>query len=502
MVVIQASRRVANFAAGPIGGSWRAIRLDSINEFLIENRAMKLTLGKLLDMPRYRIEYLGRPELLRWPMPRLVTDSRAANPGDIFLALKGEKFDGHQFVADALKKGVQLFVVSKSWFQTATDKHEQGNFLLVDDTLQALQEIGHFYRLQFDLPLLALTGSNGKTTTKEMISAILSCEYRVHKNKGNLNNHIGVPLSLLELTDEHEIAVIEMGTNHFGEISRLAELAQPTCGLITNIGPAHLEFFGSLQGVFRAKRELWQFLERNRGMAFVNVDDPLLGTHQPATTRLVTFGFEKPAEFQGHFLGLDDQGRATLKVGQESIKLGIAGMHNIYNALAAIAVGSVFDVSMAQMKAALEQFIPAARRMEVIQKHGITIINDCYNSNPASARKALLTLSQMRTNGRRVAVLADMLELGEAALPEHEAMADYIIGLGNIDWLLAYGPLSAAMIERIKRLGFKAAIHFEKKQMLIDYLKQIISRDDLLLVKGSRGMAMEEVTQHIIESYQ
>ncbi|MDZ7342829.1 MAG: UDP-N-acetylmuramoyl-tripeptide--D-alanyl-D-alanine ligase, partial [candidate division KSB1 bacterium] len=360
--------------------------------------------------------------------------------------------------------------------------------------------MSRFYRLQFDLPLLALTGSNGKTTTKEMISTVLGCKYQVHKNKGNLNNHIGVPLSLLELTEQHEIAVIEMGTNHFGEISRLADIAQPTCGLITNIGPAHLEFFGSLDGVFRAKKELWQFLEQSGGTAFVNVDDPLLGTHRPATDKVVTFGFENPADFQGKFVGLDEQGRATLKVGQESIKLGVSGMHNIYNALAAIAVGSIFQVSFPEMKAALEAFVPAARRMEVLQQHGITIINDCYNSNPASARKALQTLSQIHTRGRRIAVLADMLELGAAALPEHQAIADYIVGLKNIDYLLAYGPLSAAMVERAHRLDFKQAIHFETKQALIKYLKQLIVSNDLLLIKGSRGMAMEEVTQNILES--
>lgn len=461
---------------------------------------MKLTLGLFLNMPRYRVEYVGRPELLNQPLTRLVTDSRIANPDDLFLALKGEKFDGHQFISDALTKGVRQFVVSKTWFEANTDLKELGNFWLVDDTLRALQEMSHFYRLQFDLPLLALTGSNGKTTTKEMIAAVLSCRYQVHKNKGNLNNQIGVPLSLLELSEQHEIAVVEMGTNHFGEIANLANIAQPTYGLITNIGPAHLEFFGSLEGVFRAKSELWQFLEQNGGTALVNVDDPLLGHNRPATTKVITFGVENQAQFQGRLLGLDDQGRATLTFAGERIKLGIAGLHNIYNALAAIAVGSIFDVTVSQMKAALEEFVPTARRMEVIQQHGITIINDCYNSNPASARKALLTLSQMRTRGRRIAVLADMLELGAAALPEHQAMADYIIGLQNIDCLLAYGPLSAAMVERARTLGFKTAIHFEQKQMLIDHLKQILSTDDLLLVKGSRGMAMEEVSQSIVES--
>ncbi len=460
---------------------------------------MNLLFKELLNIKNCQFEFKGKPEILQQAISGFCIDSRAIQPGEIFIAIKGEKFDGHQFIPDVITKDVQNFIVSKSWYETQKNEELIGNYFLVNDTLVALQEISRYFRLKFEIPVLALTGSNGKTTTKEMIAAVLSQKYNVLKNKGNLNNHVGVPLSLLEMTDEHEIAIIEMGTNHRGEIARLAEIANPTCGLITNIGPAHLEFFGSLEGVYQAKSELWQYLEKNGQIAFVNVDDKLLSKNLPSVTKVVTYGFENKAQVQGKFLGLDAEGRSSFSVNQIEINLGMVGMHNIYNALAAVTVGLEFDLNLNQIKVALEKFLPTSKRMEVIRKKGLVIINDCYNSNPESARKALLTLSQMETRGKRIAVLADMLELGDWGESEHQGIGEYVVSLGNIDHLLTFGPLSNLTTQQAEKLGLKAAVHFDDKKELIKYLKSIIDEDDLLLIKGSRGMAMEEVTMGVIE---
>jgi len=456
---------------------------------------MNLQFKELLNIQNCQCEFQGKPEILEQSISGFSIDSRTIKSNEVFVAIKGDKFDGHNFISDVHAKGVLVCMVSNFWFETQQQEKLSGNYFLVDDTLVALQEISHYYRLKFDIPLLALTGSNGKTTTKEMIAAVLDEKYNVLKNKGNLNNHIGVPLSLLELTADNDIAVLEMGTNHFGEIARLAKIAQPTCGLITNIGPAHLEFFGSLKGVYNAKRELWQFLEKNGHIAFVNIDDKLLGKDLPSVEKVITYGFENSAQVRGKFLGLDEQGKPSFRVNGKQINLGIAGMHNIYNALAAVAVGLEFDLSMTQIKLALEKLLPTSKRMEVIRKKDLIIINDCYNSNPESARKSLLTLSQMQTNGKRIAVLADMLELGKWSESEHQGIGEYVFSLGNIDYLLTYGPLS----KQAEIMGMMNAIHFEDKKEMIKYINSTVVAGDLLLIKGSRGMVMEEVTNNLIE---
>ncbi len=459
---------------------------------------MELRFQELLNIEMVQFDFQGEPALLDQRIDGFCIDSRVIQPNQMFIAIKGDRHDGHDFVAEVMTRGTQAAIVSRSWYLQFAGQLPKGNYFIVDDTLMALQAIANYYRQKFSIPVFGLTGSNGKTTTREMIAAVLSRKYHVLKNVGNLNNHIGVPLTLLDLTPAHDIAVIEMGTNHPGEIARLAEIACPTAGLITNIGPAHLEFFGSLHGVFEAKTELWRYLERNGDMAFINVDDPLLRGKIPAVKRVITYGFENPAEISGRFLGLDQEGRAAFAVNQTAIHLRIAGMHNIYNALAAVAVGLVYDLPLDQIKLALEEFSPASKRMEVLHASGIVIINDCYNSNPESARKALLTLSQMNTSGKRVAVLADMLELGDWGRPEHEAIGQYAASLGNIQALITFGELSQLTASQARRHGLKEVFHFDDKSKLIQHLRKIVAAGDVVLIKGSRGMAMEQVTEALI----
>lgn len=456
---------------------------------------MNLKPEELLQLKAYPAKYQGDAALLSNPVAGFSIDSRSIQPNEVFVAIKGDRFDGHQFVPQVTENAEQICVVSEQWIEQQSNL--DGNFIIVDDTLKALQEISHHYRMKFDIPVVALTGSNGKTTTKEMVASVSEERYRVHKNKGNLNNHIGVPLSLLDLEATHTLAVIEMGTNHFGEIARLAEIAAPTHGLITNVGPAHLEFFGSLKGVSKAKRELWDYLEKNGQTAFVNVDDPNLRENIPAVEKIVTFGFEHPAQVRGIFTGMNEEGKPGFQVSNMNINLGIAGMHNIYNALAAVAVGLEFDLNMNQVKTALEQFLPSAKRMEIVRKEGLVIINDCYNSNPESARKALQTLSQMDTKGQRIAVLADMLELGEWAEREHRAIGEFVVSMHNINHLLTFGPLSEMTAKAAFQSGLKCAMHFNDKDSLLEQLNEIMGNNDLVLIKGSRGMEMEYITTNI-----
>lgn len=461
---------------------------------------MNLLYRELLQIKNLEIEFIGDLAILDKKIQNFSINSRIIGQNEVFFAIKGEQFDGHDFVFDVLKKGLSTCVVSKSWFQKKDKAELDGNFFLVSDTLIALQEISRYYRLKFDIPVFALTGSNGKTTTKEMIAAVLGKKFNILKTEGNLNNHIGVPLTLFDLNAEHEIAIIEMGANDWGEIARLSEISCPSHGLITNIGPAHLEFFGSLAGVFKAKNELWQYLEKNEGIAFINIDDNYLSKNIPRANKVITYGFENQADVLGKFISINQKGQPLISIEDQEINLKIAGIHNIYNALAAAAVGVEFGLTIQQIKSALENFQAASKRMEILEKKGIIIINDCYNSNPESARKALLTLSQMETEGRRLAVLGDMFELGKHGKNEHKSIGEYFSALKNIDVLLAHGPLSVSTIDGAKKSTTKNCEHFQNKGDLIDSLLAIIKKGDLILIKGSRGMAMEEVTDALLES--
>ena len=250
---------------------------------------MNLSISEISGIPALNAAYTGDAAALNKEFNRVTIDSRQVQEGDLFFAIRGDRFDAHQFIEDVFAKGALAVVVDKVWF--ASQPIRTGNFLVVDDTLTALQETGHYYRTKFDIPYIAITGSNGKTTTKEMVVRVLSHQFEVLSSRGNLNNHIGVPLTLFGLHSGHTIAVIEMGCNHFKEIERLAQIADPQYGLITNIGPAHIEYFGSLDGVAQAKTELWQYLGKRRGTAFVNNDDPYLSRMHPEAGTVVTYGF-------------------------------------------------------------------------------------------------------------------------------------------------------------------------------------------------------------------
>ncbi len=456
--------------------------------------ALILTLGEIQQACGATARFVGDGAQLTRRGAGLSTDSRQCQPGEIFVALRGEKFDGHQFVAQVLTAGALAAVVEASWF--ASQKKPRENFIIVEDTLHALQQIGHTIRRRWGKPSVAITGSNGKTTTKELVAAVLAQEKSVHKTTGNLNNHIGVPLTLAELDHGHDVAVVEMGANHYGEIAHLCEIAAPNFGLITNIGRAHIEFFKDLDGVAKAKRELFDYLHARDGVVFINADDPKLRVTLPSGAKAITYGIAQPAQVQGNIAGVDENGCVTLAWRGQNIHLAIPGTHNAINALAAVAVGEHFGIAPEKIRRALETTQPVAKRMQILRRGELTIINDAYNANPESMRAALEFLAAMpvRENGRRLAVLGDMLELGDAAPIVHEEIGVMAKGL-PIHAVFAYGLQMRHLVHAIGETFW--AEHFDDKTRLSEEINRSVRPGDVILLKGSRGMAMEEVVEKL-----
>ncbi len=436
--------------------------------------------------------------MLSRPLAGVSTDSRKIGPNEVYLALRGEQYDGHDFVSECFDKGASAAVVEKSWWHLHSAKFTNRPVVLVENTLAALQTAANFYRRKFSIPLMGLTGTNGKTTTKEMIAAVLSEMGSVCKTEGNLNNHIGVPLTLLTLRPAHKSAVIEMGTNHFGEIARLCEIAEPQLGIITNIGRGHLEFLGDLEGVARAKMELFQALPSD-GTAFVNLDDPMIVKHAPKRKNNITFGFNKAARIKGKSLEPDKQGFPRMQVEGQTFRLNLRGNHNLANALAAVAVGLEFGIGLKTMNAALENVTLPSKRLEISRWKNILILNDSYNANPDSTLAALAILRDAPISGKRIFVFGDMLELGEAGPTEHANIGESLPNFW-VDVFFAFGPLSASAVEAAKKASAKITIkRFLDKKDLVGELKKLLVDGDALLVKGSRGMKMEEVLDKLME---
>jgi UDP-N-acetylmuramoyl-tripeptide--D-alanyl-D-alanine ligase len=429
------------------------------------------------------------------------TDSRKLRRGDIFFAIEGERFDGHDFVRDAFRRGAIACFVKIDWFRRNRDKFRGKVLIAVDDTIKALGQLANIYRRKFDIPVIAVTGSNGKTTAKEMIADVLSQKYRVLRTRGNLNNQIGVPLTLFRLRKSHQVAVIEVGTNHFGEIRYLCEIAEPDHGVITNIGRAHIEFFGDRFGVAKAKGELFDFLSKRDGFIFVNLDDDMVVNISRKVRRKLTYGFSGGADVEGEFISLDSFARPEFMVrydGREvRVKLRVPGRHLISHALSAFAVGLKFGIPLSRIKRALTSFRSFPGRMEVIKIKGITIINDSYNANPDSVTAGLKTLSEIRASGKRIAVLGDMFELGGESISAHREVGEMVIECG-IDYLFTIGEYMRNAYEVALR-KIRHAIHFSDKELLVFHLFEIIGRGDVILVKGSRGMRMEEVVDMLIK---
>ena len=422
------------------------------------------------------------------------TDSRRVSPGELFVPLKGERFDGHDFIAAAAERGVTAFVAAKEWL--AENELPAGvGAVAVKDTLRALGDLAAFHRRRFDLKVVAVTGSNGKTTTKEMLSGILALTGRGVKTEGNLNNLIGLPLTLFRLTGRERWAVVEIGMSEFGEIDRLAEIADPQVGIITNAFPAHLETLGSVEGVARAKGEL--FLRLKPGaVAVYNVDDPLISACPTLldVTRL-TFGLRGAEVSSASIKSLGKAGESfTLRLPDVELPVTLKayGRHNIYNALAAAAAAYALGVPAEIIRQGLEEFTPYDKRFQVEELAGVTLIDDSYNANPASMGAALTTLKEVAGGGRCAAVLGDMLELGLGTEEAHRELGRKAAAL--VERLYLLGELAAEVKKGALEAGLpeERILHAASHEELAAGILSWVGAGDCVLFKGSRGMKMEK----------
>lgn len=420
--------------------------------------------------------------------PVVCTDTRRLTPGCLFFALKGDNFDGNRFAAKAIESGAAYAVAD----DPALGDMER--CLVVDDVLTTLQQLATLHRRQFDIPLIAIGGSNGKTTTKELVSAVLGSHYPCHYTQGNLNNHIGVPLTLLAMPADTEVAVIEMGTNQPGDIDLLCRVALPTHGLLTNIGKEHLEGFGDLQGVKKAEGELFRYLARHHGCVFINTAEKYLSAMARSNRIKVFYSASETLKPQDSIIDIRLVTEtpfvrvAFLSEENEPVEIQsqLIGRHNFHNIMTAVALGVYFKVPSSKIKSALEAYRPANNRSQLLKYGSNTILLDAYNANPSSMQAALETLCAVKAPAK-VAIIGDMLELGEHSRQEHEQILRFAAAC-RFDRLVVVGPeFGACHPEKFK------AIHFPDAPAAKEWLATQIPQNTFILVKASRGIQLERV---------
>ena len=407
----------------------------------------------------------------------ICTDSRKLEVGQLFFALRGENFDGNDFAEIALENGAIAVVIDDP------EKIALRNFYYVPDALTALQQLAQFHRKHFQIPVIAITGSNGKTTTKELISSVLSGKYRIKATSGNLNNHIGVPLTLLSIQADTEFAIIEMGANHLGEITFLCEIVQPDYGLITNIGKAHLEGLGNLEGVIRAKTELYKFLALSNGLDFVNGKDELLLT-KSSNLRRILYNSDSSA-VKGDIVDTTGYLKVSLRILNRDYLLHtqLVGAYNLPNILAAACIGNYFGVEDDKICEAIKNYRPSNFRSQFIKTQHNKLVMDAYNANPSSM-EAAITNFVSRFESPKAAILGEMLELGLESKKEHQAIVDKIAS-ANIQKLFFVG-------KNFSDIALPpTAMHFENATLLKDYLRKEPLQQYFILIKGSRGNKLE-----------
>ena len=426
---------------------------------------------------------------------RFSIDSRDFREGKMFIALRGERFDAHQFIEDVVRQGARGVVVDNRWFQANEARSRQLPVvvIVVRDTLDFLQQLAAWNRRQFAIPVVALTGTSGKTTTREMIANVLGTQYRTLRNRKNENNQIGVPLTLLHINPNVEAAVVELGTNQPGEIPVLARWTAPTHALVTNIGPGHIGYFGSLDAIYREKTALLDATPSG-GMIFLNTDDPLLARYHREGVEIVTVGTQPTNDVWGTIVSVDDQGCVAFRVRDEwQVQLRVPGKHQFYNALMAVAVGEALGIDTEEMREALENFRAPHQRMELITHNGVLFINDAYNANPDSTRAAIDFLTQVRPRARKFLVFGDMLELGALEEELHREIGHYIAGTA-VNEVLLYGNATRATEEGIRQKNATMVVHhFDEHRAIARHLQEVLRPGDVVLIKGSRGMQMEKV---------
>lgn len=413
---------------------------------------------------------------------RISTDTRNILPGSIFFALKGDRFNANEFAQEAIQKGARYAVIDEEMY--AVDE----NSILVSNVLETLQQLARFHRDQLKIPVIALTGSNGKTTSKELLNVVLSTKFRTHATKGNLNNHIGVPLTLLAIDDAVEVAVVEMGANHLGEIALLCDIANPTHGYITNIGKAHIGTFGGFENIIRAKSELYQHLIKNKGTVFINSQNHILAN--------MAKGFDSPIFYpsagdfyHAELLGADPYVRYRSEGGEE-VQTNLIGAYNFENIASALCIGKYFGIEERKANEAIANYVPSNMRSQMIRKGSNTIILDAYNANPSSMQAAVENLALMKA-GKKILILGDMFELEEESEQEHQRLGA-LIKERNFTEVYLCGMHMKAAFEVIP-----FAHYVQTKQELINELKKHPIDSATILVKASRGIGLEAIVEYL-----
>ncbi|MEO5571448.1 MAG: UDP-N-acetylmuramoyl-tripeptide--D-alanyl-D-alanine ligase [Bacteroidia bacterium] len=419
------------------------------------------------------------------------TDTRKISAGCLFFALRGENFNGNDFAIDSIKKGAGYAIVDDENFKP------DERLIVVHDVLKTLQQLATFHRRQLKTKMIALTGSNGKTTTKELINAVLSQKFNTHATQGNLNNHIGVPLTLLSLKSSHEIAVIEMGANHQKEIELLSKIAEPDFGLITNIGKAHLEGFGGIEGVKKGKGELYDYLKKTNGKIFLHADDAILNKLCGDYASIITYGSSKNFDFTGTI----EESKPFLQINwysknnseKEIVSSNLTGNYNFENILAAVCIGKYFGVEKEGIKKGIENYVPSNQRSQVVKKNSNTFILDYYNANPSSMEAALLNFEKNYSE-KKIAILGDMLELGDESEREHLNIIELLKKL-NVEEIILVGKNFNQFSNKLNpRKG--SNLHFLNNS---DEANTFIQKQNFLnasiLIKGSRGLKMEKIME-------
>lgn len=406
------------------------------------------------------------------------TDTRSIQSGNLFFALKGENFNGNKFTQKALSAGAS-FTIVEEFFDS---KNEQ--IILVENVLQTLQDLANFHRNYLNIPIIGLTGSNGKTTTKELINAVLSEQFKTHATKGNFNNHIGVPLTLLEMNQSTEIGIVEMGANHIGEIAELCRIANPNYGYITNFGKAHLEGFGSEEGVIKGKSELFQYIKNNHGVIFVNSDDPKQIKQLGGYENFITFSKLKGLGFQIEFV--TEQPFLEVKFDNQILTTQLIGHYNFSNVAAAIAIGKYFDVNFSSIKKGIESYIPSNNRSQIIDQNSNTIVMDAYNANPSSMSVALYNFNVM--NGEnKIVILGDMFELGDRSSDEHKYIIEMALDMKFCEVYFVGNHFFSHASD------YPKGLFYDSLEKVISQLNKKKYKNTLILIKGSRGMALERL---------
>lgn len=431
----------------------------------------------------------------------ITTDSRKVLEGNLFIPLIGEKFDGHDYIEQCVIKGAKVCLTSKAVFEM------QGcTMILVSDTAKALRDLAKWYLAKFCIPVVGITGSVGKTSTKDMVSCVLSRQFEVLKTQGNFNNEIGLPLTVFNLDDSHEAAVLEMGMSGFGEISRLTAIAKPDIAIITNIGVSHIEKLGSQEGILKAKLEIIEGL-KDGGLLILNGDDPmLLGLRGKLGVRCVYYGMNEENSIRAQNYTSHGECGCSFDIVYQGIsypvRVPVPGIHNVYNALAAIAAGIELQIPLEIAIEGIADYVPGNMRQNIISYKDIKIINDTYNASPQSMKASLSVLEELSKGNGSIAVLGDMLEMGDLSKEMHYCVGEFAAEL-NIDCIVTVGPNSRSICEAVSALGNRhiKLESFDNNEDALRYILRVLRPGNYVLVKGSRGMKMETIIDGIMKEY-